>query len=111
MRSPGSLCGLLECLESFRLVEQALDDLPTGPVKARGSAELRGGSAVSRVEGPRGEVFCWMRGDAEGLTGLHLSAGSFPTLGVLPGLLRGHRLEDLRLLLLSLDLCLACAER
>lgn len=102
---------LLECLESFRLVEQVLDDLPAGPVRARGSIEIRGGSGVGRVEGPRGEVFCWVRGGAEGLSGLHLSAGSQPTLGILPGLLRGQNLDDLRLLLLSLDLCLACAER
>src|SRR5207248_1486220 len=102
---------LLECLESLRLVEQALDDVPPGPVKARGSAEMRGGSGVGRVEGPRGEVFCWVRGGDEGLTGLHLSAGSFPTLNILPGLVRGNHIEDLDLLLLSVDLCLPCADR
>jgi ech hydrogenase subunit E len=102
---------LLECLESLRLVEQALDDVPPGPVKARGSAEMRGGSGVGRVEGPRGEVFCWVRGGDEGLTGLHLSAGSFPTVNILPGLVRGNHIEDLNLLLLSVDLCLPCAER
>jgi Ni,Fe-hydrogenase III large subunit len=105
---------LLECLESLRVIEQALDDLPPGPVKARGTTDLRitgGGSGVSRVEGPRGEVFCWVQCASEGLRGLHLSAGSFPTLSILPGLLHGRPLEDLRLLLLSVDLCLACAER
>ena len=102
---------LLECLESLRLIEEALDDLPHGPVRLRGIGELRGGSGVGRVEGPRGEIFCWARGDKHGLTGLHLSAGSFPSMAVLPGLLRGHSLEDLGLLLLSLDLCLPCMER
>ena len=102
---------LLECLESFRVIEQVLDDLPPGPIKARGSLELREGSGISRVEGPRGEIFCWVKGASEGLRGFHLSAGSFPTLGILPGLLRGQRLEDLDLLLLSVDLCLPCAER
>jgi Ni,Fe-hydrogenase III large subunit len=102
---------LLECLESFRVVEQALDDLPGGPVKTRSAAELRAGKGISRVEGPRGEVFCWVDGAPEGLRGIHLSAGSFPSLSILPGLLRGSRLEDMPLLLLSLDLCLPCAER
>jgi NADH-quinone oxidoreductase subunit D len=102
---------LLECLESFRVVEQALDDLPGGPVKTRSEPSLRAGRGISRVEGPRGEVFCWVDGAPEGLRGLHLSAGSFPALSILPGLLAGARLEDLRLLLLSLDLCLPCAER
>ncbi len=102
---------LLECLESFRVVEQALDDLPGGPVRTRGAAELRAGQGISRVEGPRGEVFCWVDGAPEGLRGIHLSAGSYPSLAILPGLLRGAHLEDLRLLLLSLDLCLPCTER
>ncbi len=102
---------LLECLESFRLIELALDDLPHGPMRAKGSNRLRGGSAVGRVEGPRGEVLCWVRGTPRELTGLHLSTGSFPTLGILPGLLRGHKLENLHLLLLSVDLCMPCAER
>lgn len=102
---------MLECLESFRVVEQALDDLPGGPVKTRGEAELRAGKGISRVEGPRGEIFCWVDGAPEGLKKLHLSAGSFPSLGALPGLLKGSHLEDLRLIMLSLDLCLPCAER
>ncbi|HVF99499.1 MAG TPA: hypothetical protein VND68_06650, partial [Chloroflexia bacterium] len=105
---------LLECLESFRVMEQALDDLPPGPVKSRGSLDFglgEGGSGIGRAEGPRGEVFCWARGDGEGLQGLHLSSGSQATLGVLPGLLAGTELDDLPLLLISLDLCLPCAER
>ncbi len=102
---------LLECLESFRIVEQALDDLPPGPVKARSNIEMPSGVGIGRVEGPRGEVFCWIQGDADGPRSLHLSAGSFPSLGIVPGLLRGHDLEDLCLLLLSLDLCMGCVER
>jgi Ni,Fe-hydrogenase III large subunit len=102
---------LLECLESFRVIEQVLDDMPPGPVKPRGNLEMRGGSGVSRVEGPRGEVFCWVKGSPEGLSSLHISAGSFPVLNVLPGLLRDQWREDLQLILLSVDLCLPCAER
>jgi Ni,Fe-hydrogenase III large subunit len=105
---------LLECLESFRAMEQALDDLPPGPVKSRGSLDFglgESGSGIGRAEGPRGEVFCWARGDGDGLQGLHLNSGSQATLGVLPGLLAGAELDDLPLLLLSLDLCLPCAER
>jgi Ni,Fe-hydrogenase III large subunit len=102
---------LLESLESLRVIEQALDDLPPGPVKARSSPELREGSAIGRAEGPRGEVFCWVRGGQSGVDGLHLSTPSLPALGIVPGLLRGQRMEDLPLLMLSLDICLGCAER
>jgi Ni,Fe-hydrogenase III large subunit len=102
---------LLECLESFRVIEQALDDLPSGPVRVRAGMDVREGTGISRVEGPRGETFCWIQGEPEGLRGVHLSTGSQPTLGIVPGLLRDTRLEDVDLLLLSLDICSACAER
>ncbi len=102
---------LLESLESFRIVEQALDDLPGGPVKGRVSLDVKSGSGIGRVEGPRGEVFCWISGGPEGLTGLHLSTGSFPSLGFLPSLLRGRQFDDLALLILSLDICMGCLER
>ena len=102
---------LLECLESFRVIAQALEDLPSGQVRGRGVVELREASGIGRAEGPRGEVLCWVRGGSDGPHALHLSGGSTPTIGVLPGLLRGARLEDLRLLLLSLDLCLPSVER
>ena len=92
-------------------VEQALDDLPSGPVRVRAGTDVREGTGISRVEGPRGEVFCWIQGAPEGLRAIHLSTGSQPTLGIVPGLLRGTRLNDAGLLLLSLDVCLACAER
>ena len=69
------------------------------------------GHPVGRAEGPRGEVFCWVSGGPDGLSGLHISAGSWPSIGALSGLLQGAKMEDMRLLLLSLDLCLACAER
>ena len=102
---------LLESLESFRIVEQALEDLPGGPVKGRVSLDVRSGSGVGRVEGPRGEVFCWISGGPGGLTRLHLSTGSFPSLGFLPSLLQGGQFDDLNLLILSLDICMGCLER
>ena len=102
---------LLECLESFRVIEQALDDMPHGPVKGRGDLDVQNGSALGRVEGPRGEIFCWLRGGTDGLRGLHLSTGSFPSVSIIPGLLANQRFEDLRLLLLSVDLCLPSIER
>jgi Ni,Fe-hydrogenase III large subunit len=102
---------LLECLESFRIIDQALDDLPPGAIKGRSTVELREASGIGRAEGPRGEVFCWVRGGANGPHALHISGGSAPTVGVLPGIIRGTRLDDLRLLLLSLDLCLSSVER
>ncbi|HET9494369.1 MAG TPA: hypothetical protein VFR15_09075 [Chloroflexia bacterium] len=102
---------LLECLESFRVIEQALDDLPSGPIRVRAGMDVREGTGISRVEGPRGEVFCWIQGTHDGLRAIHLSTGSHPTLGIVPGLLRGTRLDDVDLLVLSLDICLACAER
>jgi ech hydrogenase subunit E len=102
---------LLECLESFRVIAQALEGMPTGSFRGRATVEMRESSGVGRAEGPRGEVFCWVRGGLDGPYALHLSGGSAPTAGVLSGLLRGAALDDLRVALISFDLCLPSVER
>jgi Ni,Fe-hydrogenase III large subunit len=59
---------ILEIQQSIRLIKQLLDGLPAGPVGADSSAPA--GTApcegAALVEGFRGDVFVWLRLDAEG---------------------------------------------
>jgi Ni,Fe-hydrogenase III large subunit len=47
----------LEMLESCRIVEQALDQMPAGPLHVGNIYSVPAGEAVARTEAPRGEVF------------------------------------------------------
>jgi formate hydrogenlyase subunit 5 len=49
-----------EARQSLRIMEQALDALPTGPVRATLSA-LAPGAALGWTEAPRGATFHWLR--------------------------------------------------
>ena len=60
---------MVEFRESIRIVRQILDGLPEGPISSRPGvksvAQVRvpKGEAYTRVEGPRGEVGCYLVGD------------------------------------------------
>jgi NADH-quinone oxidoreductase subunit D len=60
---------MAEFRESIRIVRQVLDGLPEGPISSRPGlksvAQIRipKGEAYARVEGPRGEVGCYLIAD------------------------------------------------
>jgi len=49
----------VEMRRSFRLIRNALDSIPDGPV--RSSVPVREGSAIARVESPQGELLYYVR--------------------------------------------------
>ena len=53
-----------EVEQSLGLLDQLLDRLPAGPLRAPLAG--RAGEGIALVEGFRGDVFCWVRLDADG---------------------------------------------
>ncbi|HPP45030.1 MAG TPA: hypothetical protein PK446_04505 [Methanomassiliicoccaceae archaeon] len=51
-----------EIRESFAIIEQALDGMPGGPIRTEVKEVPAGGTALSLVEAPRGELMHWMIG-------------------------------------------------
>ncbi len=49
-----------EVRESFSIIEQALDGMPTGPYRTKVGNIPAGGTAFSLVESPRGELVHWI---------------------------------------------------
>src|SRR5258708_15487329 len=60
---------MVEFRESIKIVREALDGLPEGPVSSRpgvksvGQVRVAKGEGYARVEGPRGEVGCYLISD------------------------------------------------
>src|SRR5260370_17818781 len=60
---------MVEFRESISIVRQALDGLPEGPISSRpgvksvGQVRVAKGEGYARVEGPRGEVGCYLISD------------------------------------------------
>jgi NADH-quinone oxidoreductase subunit D len=101
---------MVEFRESIRIVRQALARLPEGPISSRPAlksvAQIRipKGEAYARVEGPRGEVGCYLIGDGTAKPyRMKWRGASFSNLAVLPHVIPGHKVADVVAIMGSVD--------
>ena len=100
-----------EIYQSFDLIKQAVSKLPKGelvvPVKG-----FPNGEVVSRIEQPRGEAIYYI--SANGTKNLQRLKIRTPTFGNIPALLKmlpGSNMQDVPVLILTIDPCISCTER
>jgi NADH-quinone oxidoreductase subunit D len=101
---------MVEFRESIRIIRQILDGLPEGPissrpgVKAVAQVRVPKGEAYSRVEGPRGEVGCYIVGDGGPKPyRMKWRGASFSNLSILPHIIPGHGVADVVAIMGSVD--------
>lgn len=101
---------MVEFRESIRIVRQILDGLPEGPissrpgVKAVAQVRVPKGDVYTRVEGPRGEVGCYLIGDGGAKPyRMKWRGASFSNLAVLPHIIPGHSVADVVAIMGSVD--------
>jgi NADH-quinone oxidoreductase subunit D len=128
-----------EMRESLKIVEQALNKLPMGPVQSNNRkfvapprSELGvsmealihhfklwtegfpapKASVYSAVESPRGELGVYLEGDGSAKPQrVHWRTPSFDNLSVLPKIVKGHLVADLVAILASVDIVLGDIDR
>lgn len=98
---------LWECVESCRIIAQALDQLEPGPVKAEALPRLLApppGDAYDHIESARGSLGVYLVSDGSVRPyRMHVRSPAFCNLALLPMLAQGHTLSDLVVVLGSLD--------
>ncbi len=101
---------MVEFRESIRIVRQVLDSLPEGPISSRpgvkslGQVRVPKGEAYARVEGPRGEVGCYLVADGtQKPYRMKWRGASFSNLAVLPYILPGVTVADVVAIMGSVD--------
>lgn len=101
---------LWECVESCRIITQALDQLEAlepGPVQTEGLPRLltpRPGDSYDHIESARGSLGVYLVSDgSERPYRMHVRSPAFCNLALLPLLAEGHTLSDLVVILGSLD--------
>jgi Ni,Fe-hydrogenase III large subunit len=106
------LVRLAELEDSIRLVQQALAQLPPGPIRAEPEAIPPDRSAISVVEAPRGEAVHYVRtgGDNRPYR-WRVRAPTYQNLQALPDMVQGQQIADVPITLGSLDPCFSCTER
>ncbi len=101
---------MVEFRESIRIVRQALDGLPEGPIASRpgvksvGQVRVPKGEGYARVEGARGEIGCYLVADGGPKPyRLKWRGASFSNLAVLPHIIPGHKVADVVAIMGSVD--------
>jgi NADH-quinone oxidoreductase subunit D len=128
-----------EMRESLKIIEQAMNKLPLGPVRSENRkfvppprSELGTSmeslihhfklwtegfpapkaSIYSAVESPRGELGVYLEGDGGPKPHrIHMRTPSFDNLAVLPEIVKGHLVADLVAILASIDIVLGDIDR
>jgi NADH:ubiquinone oxidoreductase subunit D len=101
---------MVEFRESLKIVRQALDGLPEGPISSRPGlksvAQIRipKGETYARVEGARGEVGCYLIADGSAKPyRMKWRGASYSNLSVLPHIIPGHKVADVVAIMGSVD--------
>ncbi len=107
---------VLEMRESLKILRQALEDLPEGPV-IDPKAKLRGfrpkpGEAYARLEAPKGELGFYLISDGSpNPYRYRVRPPSFINLTVLEDMCLGHHVADVVVILGSVDIVLGEVDR
>jgi len=101
---------MVEFRQSITIVRQVLDGLPEGPIGSRpgvksvGQVRVPKGEGYARVEGPRGEVGCYLVTDGGPKPyRMKWRGASFSNLSVLPHILPGVKVADVVAIMGSVD--------
>jgi NADH:ubiquinone oxidoreductase subunit D len=104
-----------EARQSLRILRQALDQIPEGPVLGgRGGYNFRpsAGDAYGRVESPKGELGFYLVSDGKANPyRYHVRAPTFINLTSLAGMCRGFKVADAVAILGSIDITLGEVDR
>ncbi|WP_342305789.1 F420H2 dehydrogenase subunit FpoD [Methanolobus sp. ZRKC5] len=109
-----------EMRESMYIVEQCLDQIPSGPLFPEGTAygkrspvmRIPAGEVFHRVEAPRGEMGFYMVSDGSDKPyRVKIRGPVYPTLQTLPPLLKGVTVADIVTIAGSMDTCTSEVDR
>jgi NADH-quinone oxidoreductase subunit D len=109
------LVRLEEFRQSTRIIRQAIDGLPEGPVMGKVPRLIKppAGETYHAIEAPKGELGFFIVSDGKSLSPyrLRVRPPSFCNLQVLPRLVRGHLVADVVALIGTIDIVLGEVDR
>jgi Ni,Fe-hydrogenase III large subunit len=101
-----------DTLESMKIVKQALETLPDGPVHTPIDYIPPDVTSVGLVEGPRGtDVHYLITGGEDTVYRWRVRAPTYANLPATPLMLVGETLADATVVIGSVDPCISCTER
>ena len=105
---------LEEIRESAKIVQQAIDGIPSGPLQAKVPKVIKvpAGETYVRAENPKGEMGYYLVSDGgNGPYRLKIRSASFSNISMLPWILEGSLVPDIIAVMGSLDFVLGDVDR
>jgi NADH-quinone oxidoreductase subunit D len=105
---------LAEIRQSARIIQQAIDGIPSGPIQAKVPKVIKvpRGETYVRAENPKGEMGYYVVSDGGlGPYRVKIRSASFSNISVLPWLLEGVLVPDIIAIMGSLDFVLGDVDR
>ncbi len=110
---------LLEIVQSIQIIEQCLDNMPSGEivaekklVKLLNQLKKAKGEGIGRHEAPRGEVIHYVKlNEAEAPEVWKARAPTYNNLMTWVPMLLGQQIADIPIVVASIDPCIACMDR
>jgi len=101
-----------EIVESCRIIEQAVESMPAGPIQNGEFPAIPAGEACARIEGPRGELLYYVASDGSDVpTRVRIRTPTFQNMPTVRPMVRGMTLADAPLIQASIDPCYSCTDR
>lgn len=101
-----------ELYESYRLIREIVDKIPTGDLTTRVKRKIPAGETISRVEAPRGELFYYIKSNGTEMPDrVKVRTPSLCNWGTITDVAVGHKLADMPMLLVGIDPCFSCNDR
>lgn len=103
----------LECYESIKILVQALENLPEGPINLGNKIpKIQEGQYVARHEAPRGQLSHMVVGDGKQENHrVSIHVPSYKNTPTVPYMLRNNTVADAGLIIASIDPCFSCLDR
>jgi len=106
-----SLVRARETFESIKIIEESLDNLPSGEIAVKPGEPLEK-EEVGRAEAPRGELVYYIKSNGTNIPErVKVRTPSFANDFTLIEMLRGDLLQNARIIIESIDPCFACTDR
>ncbi|TFG56618.1 MAG: NADH-quinone oxidoreductase subunit D [Methanomassiliicoccus sp.] len=101
-----------EMRESVKIIRQCLEKMPKGPTRVKVPRCPPKGTAVARVEDPRGESLMYMVSDGTDKPyRLKVRSPNYVNLSASPAMLLGNKISDVPAIMGVLDMCIGETDR
>ncbi len=101
-----------DIVDSIRMIKEVIKNLSEGDTYVQKRPHIPAGEAVVRVEAPRGELIYYLKTDgSQKPVRMKWKVPTFTNWEALKVMIKGDKVENVTMILNSIDPCISCTER